>query len=359
MALVTFDDLLVGSDSGFIIPDGYADLNWDRFGAISLDTHFFNSLPEVRSGYKNVVESRPNVAFDRFGVGASILARDADEDGVVRDSEDFTILSGFFAAAWNVDLVVVFEGYDDGELVVSRTVELDRDKTFIEFGGFTGIDEFRYKGFGGTDAGIDGVVNGQNMDGVGRHLGVDNLEVDFFCEPISRMGGNARDDFVGGECGDRLSGRAGNDRLSGLDGNDLLDGGFGSDRLLGGAGSDTLIGNDGADVIEGEAGNDVISGLTGGDKITTGSGNDTIYFAEGDGSDDIRDFSRGSDKIHLNLSIGPNQIDNFSEFESLVAAGMVRIKSPGQAIVIEFDNGDQIRLRGVSNMDEQDWVFFG
>lgn len=84
--------------------------------------------------------------------------------------------------------------------------------------------------------------------------------------------------------------RATNDKvtLRGNGGNDLLEGGAGHDRLFGGTGRDTLRGSNGRDRLEGGAGNDWLAGGTGADKFV---------FSTRGGTDTVRDFKSGTDKI--------------------------------------------------------------
>ncbi|KLK91311.1 hypothetical protein AA309_20850 [Microvirga vignae] len=134
------------------IQDGYKGLNWDNFWAQD-DSQF------AASGYNNVINSPDSAGYDAFANGASFSSPDPDED--------FDLVSGYFAAAWNNDLVVTIQGFDDGVLVGTKVVTLDPTKTFIEFGDeFESIDEVRIDGAGGTNAGLDGA---------GEHVAMDDL----------------------------------------------------------------------------------------------------------------------------------------------------------------------------------------
>ncbi len=81
-------------------------------------------------------------------------------------------------------------------------------------------------------------------------------------------------------------GNAAANRLDGFAGNDVLSGQGGKDKLYGGSGADTLIGGKGGDVLTGGAGRDVF-----------------VFNAASDsgvsGSDRIRDFRHGTDRIDL------------------------------------------------------------
>lgn len=115
--------------------------------------------------------------------------------------------------------------------------------------------------------------------------------------------GNVLDNRIsGGINADKLRGLGGNDVLWGFDGKDTLYGDAGNDVLNGGAGNDTLNGGTGNDTLNGDAGNDRLNGAAGADILTGGAGADLFVFdknALGTAMDQIMDFQRGEDKIHL------------------------------------------------------------
>ncbi len=122
------------------------------------------------------------------------------------------------------------------------------------------------------------------------------------------IGGQGDDKLLGNEGNDRLLGRrgddevfggAGDDRLSGDRGADVLDGGEGNDRLFGNRGEDVLIGGAGQDVLKGGAGADILDGGAGNDLLIGGRGADTFVFNEDSGTDKIKGFESGQDKIDL------------------------------------------------------------
>lgn len=76
----------------------------------------------------------------------------------------------------------------------------------------------------------------------------------------------------GNELNNHLSGNGGDNHLDGGAGNDVLSGGHGRDIIVGGVGNDTLFG---------------------------GAGADKFIFESGSGTDTIRDFERGVDKVDL------------------------------------------------------------
>ncbi|WP_420410947.1 triacylglycerol lipase [Roseibium sp.] len=107
-------------------------------------------------------------------------------------------------------------------------------------------------------------------------------------DPTGHQGDDAY--ILGSSKGDLLAGQRGNDALEGFAGDDHLKGKGGHDRLLGGAGND---------VIEGGDGNDIITGGTGSDILYGDSGADIFVFAAGAGTDEIKDFEVGVDKIDV------------------------------------------------------------
>lgn len=138
----------------------------------------------------------------------------------------------------------------------------------------------------------------------------------------SLYGGGGDDLIYGGSGDDYLFGESGNDTLYGEDGDDFIDGGdsddviygqagndtiygqAGHDALYGGDGNDTIYGGDGNDTISGGDGNDTIRGGAGSDILTGGLGIDKFLFqaAASNGSDQITDFQRGTDKLVFTAS---------------------------------------------------------
>ena len=85
--------------------------------------------------------------------------------------------------------------------------------------------------------------------------------------------GNAKANTIYGGSGvNTIYGNAGNDKLYGYAGNDTLSGGDGNDTLYGGAGTDALTG---------------------------GAGKDTFVYANGEGSDTIKDYAAGQDTLYI------------------------------------------------------------
>lgn len=71
----------------------------------------------------------------------------------------------------------------------------------------------------------------------------------------------------------------------------------------------------------------------------------------------VTDFQRGQDRINLDILLGNNRIDSFSELSSSVAAGTVVPNVSGQTLTLTFDNGDELEIRGIVDLRSQDWIF--
>ena len=200
--------------------------------------------------------------------------------------------------------------------------------------------------------------------------------------PTAITGTSAADTLTGTAFDDTLNGGAGIDRLVGGKGNDLYllgsdsdvvvenagegtdtvtvsasyvlpnnvenliltgsgrAGGFGNalaNSIVGNSGSNRLEGGAGADTISGSGGDDTILGGAGDDSLIGGSGADTFLFNKGDGHDVISDFGNGADVINISSYL------NAGLTPTLVASGA--------DTVIQFTNGEWIRLVGVAPVD--------
>ena len=150
---------------------------------------------------------------------------------------------------------------------------------------------------GAVDAGDEFELgsNGTRVDFRRVNLGLFELDIDSV-ESMEINGGGGDDSLtVQSLSGTRLK----QVNFDGGDGNDWISGGWGDDTLSGGAGDDTLLGGNWNDLLYGGEGNDVLMGVTGHDVLVGGSGDDLFVFGTGDGTDRVRDFEVGSDKIGL------------------------------------------------------------
>lgn len=146
-------------------------------------------------------------------------------------------------------------------------------------------------------------------------------------------GGSGDDILKGGNGNDLLIGDAGADVLNGGKGHDIasyrsafgdltidlakgrgqgddaegdklskieeVQAGFGDDTLIGNGAKNLLDGYYGNDLIKGGGGNDRLIGDGGDDMLIGGSGRNIFEFGKYDGSDTIKDFKNGKDKLDL------------------------------------------------------------
>ncbi|WP_226574359.1 M10 family metallopeptidase [Acuticoccus sediminis] len=144
--------------------------------------------------------------------------------------------------------------------------------------------------------------------------------------------GDGADNFILGNAGDNVvAGGAGRDNVRSGRGDDVVRGGAGNDIILAQAGDDTLFGNGGRDNIRGGDGADVMTGGAGGDRFLIGPDQ---------GSDTIRDFEAGVDKVHLAaLTLGG--------YAAL--SGLMDNTSSG--VLIAFDAASSLLMEGLRVAD--------
>lgn len=164
-----------------------------------------------------------------------------------------------------------------------------------------------------------GLEGGQIVNGTNARDVLAGTDAD---ETIYGLGGN-----------DTLLGNGGNDRLDGGDGDDTLLGGAGRDALVGGKGSDVLMGGDDADMIAGGLGDDVIEGGAGNDVLIGGDGSDTYVYGRGEGSDEI-----------VETATTPGDRDVLVLHD--IARGEAVLHKYGEAVEVEFANGEKLTLKG-------------
>jgi len=166
---------------------------------------------------------------------------------------------------------------------------------------------------GGTEK--DAIFGGDGNDVIDGGTGSDRLFGEAGDDIITAssgqdrvFGGDGNDTIDGGTGSDRIFGEAGDDiitggsgsdRVFGEAGQDIILGGLGKDRIFGGGDRDVLLGDGGNDFLSGGDGDDVLMGVTGDDVLEGGAGADLFVFGTGDGSDVIKDFEAGTDRIAL------------------------------------------------------------
>ncbi len=133
------------------------------------------------------------------------------------------------------------------------------------------------------------------------------------------MGRRRGDDLSGGLANDLIFGGSGDDALSGDEGSDKLYGEDGADKLHGGAGADSLTAGAGDDTLMGDGGNDLLLG---------GDGADLFIFATGSGTDQIKDFTLGTDRLAVEG----------------ITANSVTLTQHGSRVWLEWGTADRVIL---------------
>jgi hypothetical protein len=153
--VLTFDDLTSPpSGLGISVPNGYGGLDWSNFS-------FKNGLTDG-VGYANSVVSPNNMVYDRSGNPGDVTAI----------AGTFTLVSGYFTAAFRDGLQITVDGYNQGHLVDTSQFTVNTTGPTLETFNFSSIDEAVFTTSGGT------LHPGYSpSDGVGAELAMDNLSV--------------------------------------------------------------------------------------------------------------------------------------------------------------------------------------
>jgi len=220
---------------------------------------------------------------------------------------------------------------------------MEGDEEENEFHAGHGDDEL--KGGGGNDklkgeGGDDDLRGNQGEDELRGGDGNDRV-----------LGGKGNDYVNGNKGADTINGNNGNDRVLGGKGDDIAHGGKEDDFINGNNSNDAVYGDSGNDTVHGGKGDDVVYGGDGSDYLYGGLGNDTLYGGKGDdifvfnkiglGTDIIKDFEIGIDKLHISSEIYAASIDVVEAF------------SGG---VLGLGDGSSVELVGVVSLGEGDIV---
>lgn len=308
------------------------------------------------------------LTFDSFGVGGTAMgyATDANSadgaDGWIEriDGADFALLS-LDIAAWIVPHAVSIEGYNNGTLMASLT--LDTLGTTYESGGLEGytslafgaewssLDQVRFIApgagedhtlidnvwlrsgeAGGEDAAIDIDVTANDLDvDANDVLGVVSWDATSALGAAISLNadGTLRYDPAGSAALQALAeGDSLEDSFSYMVGDGH--GGFSGSatvavRVAGAADAPVaLLGDDGDNVLYGRDGDDTLEGAGGGDTLTGGPGADTfVYRSDAEGVDTITDFVPGAGGDALDIR------DVLLGYEPATPGAFVRLQGAG------------------------------
>jgi Ca2+-binding RTX toxin-like protein len=371
--------------STFVLADNLENLT--LVGRDAADA-FGNALGNVLTGNDSDNEMHAGEGADRLvgGGGADRLHGGADADQMLGGAGDDTY---FVTETGDRVIEAADEGHDTVEATVSHTLAANiEDLVLAGEAAINGAGNAAANTLTGNAAanrldgrdGDDHLIGAQGEDTLVGGDGADTLD-----------GGYGQDLLNGGEGDDLLLGDDEADTISGGAGNDTLDGGAGADRLVGGVGDDIyrvndggdvvveaagggidtvilegaefklsahvenlvmqgpvatraygndlanrITGNDGGNILEGGRGDDTLEGGGGWDWLVGGEGADVFVFGVGFGSDDVRDFEVGVDRVQIAdglgaftlAHVGADTVLTFADGSEITFAG-VRLEGDG------------------------------
>ncbi len=297
------------------------------------------------------------------GDGQDFLSGGAGDDLIDGGADDDSITDSYFAGTTD-DVVRIGGLYGgDGDDSINGREGTD----FLD--GGAGNDDLR--GGTGDDTGWDsgsgargGLFGGDGDDFMRGNLGNDELRGDGGADDIN--GGFGDDVLYGDDDDDKLAGFDGNDTVYGGTGRDMMHGGRGDDRMLGDEGDDILRGADGLDYLEGGEGDDLLIGGDGADVFAYDVGERTIASSDlvstnDNGTDTIKDFAIGEDKILINAGLADYTFDDEDPSappRPTLTFDDIFLSQEDSVAVIEAGE-TVIRLEGVNidDLDETDFMF--
>jgi hypothetical protein len=140
-ALISFDSFLPATGDYILIPNGYANLQWDNFGVLN------GAASSRGEGYYTGTVSPDNVAFNRFGTPASIYSSSA-----------FRLDSGYLTSAFVKGLQVRVQGFSGANVVYDNTYTLSTSgPLFVQF-NYSGVDKVTFEAIPETQFVLDNLT---------------------------------------------------------------------------------------------------------------------------------------------------------------------------------------------------------
>ena len=124
---------------------------------------------------------------------------------------------------------------------------------------------------------------------------------------------------------------------------DLIYGQAGGDTISGGKGDDSILGGAGSDSLNGGGGNDSLWGDTGSDTLTGGAGSDIFFYASGDGSDLISDYTSVDTVIILSGKVESPFVDTEGNVTFQIGAGQLLFPNSANKYIELLDTDGNIK----------------
>ncbi len=338
------------------------------FGTGGLRVYVNGQLAGAEPGYKQGLTTN----MESLVLGATGMYR-ADEtstahyqfDGDISNftiygeqlsEQEITTLSGQVGVETGNDTIAIDDDTlsDDEDTIVSTPADNDTIKGSAENDTVDGgMGDDTIMGNRGADdlvggEGRDFIRGGKDNDTIDGGNGDDNINGNKGADVVN--GGDGDDLVRGGRDNDTLDGGNGDDDANGNKGDDIVNGGDGDDNIRGGRDNDILNGGSGDDDLKGDRGNDTLDGGDGEDILIGGLGLDTFTFSSltdstDEGSDFIKDFTQGEDKIDLQL-LGFTGLND------------VTISTESNLTIVSDNNSTfSIELKGVIILTVDDFIF--
>ncbi|WP_230534150.1 CAP domain-containing protein [Microvirga roseola] len=179
-------------------------------------------------------------------------------------------------------------------------------------------------------------------------IGTKNVKLDLVDPSASGTGTATSSPTTPTPTTETITGTSSGNTLKGTSGADVIKGYGGNDELYGYAGTDKIYGSTGNDKLYGSSGKDVLLGSSGDDYLVGGSGADSFRFRGKWGSDTIKDFQNGVDRLDLRsnglsfkeLSIAKIDADKDGRVDDVI------IKADGHSITLL---NEKVSLIGASD----------